>query len=252
MSWASRRRALYLLGLIVALAIIIGVPTYFFFHEEPTCTDGIQNGLEDGVDCGGECTVICSFSAADAITQWSRLFNIVPGVYSALALIENPNATVGAVDVPYSFKLRAADNVLVYEKKGVVSLPPKSTIPLFEPGLQTGARVPTRVEFILGSPVWVRQEPTTRDISVRSQKVENATSSPVVSAIVRNDTTSPVGAFAAVAILYDVDGNAMQASRTIIDGLDARAETRVVFTWPQPLAGPVARIDVVPVFSDPF
>ncbi|MEN9405358.1 MAG: hypothetical protein RLY47_317 [Candidatus Parcubacteria bacterium] len=250
MSWASRRRALYLLGLIVAFAIIIGVPTYFFFHEEPTCTDGIQNGLEDGVDCGGNCPIICSFSAADALTQWSRLFNVIPGVYSTLALVENPNATVGAVDVPYSFKLRGADNVLVYEKKGLISLPPKSVIPIFETGLQTGSRIPTRSEFTLGEPVWVRQDELPYDISVRDEKIENEATQPTVTAILHNDTTDAVGEFAAVAILYDIEGNALHASRTIVDGLDALAETRVVFTWPQPFSDSVAQIDIIPVFSD--
>ncbi len=248
MSWASRRRALYLLGLIVALAIVVGIPTFFFFYDPPTCTDGIQNGLEDGVDCGGECTIICSFSAADAITQWSRLFNIIPGVYSTLALVENPNATVGAVDVPYSFKLRGADNVLVYEKKGVVSLPPKSIIPIFETGLQTGARVPTRSEFTLGTPVWVRQDEVRHDISVRDEKIENEAVQPTVTAMVRNDATDAIGAFAVVAILYDGTGNAVHASRTIVDSLDALTETRVVFTWPQPFMSSVAQIDIVPVF----
>ncbi len=250
MSWASRRRALYLLGLIVAFAIIIGVPTFFFLYEKPTCEDGLQNGLEDGIDCGGECTIICSFSAADAITQWSRLFDVIPGVYSTVAVVENPNATVGAIDVPYSFKLRGADNVLVYEKKGIVSLPPKSVTPIFETGLQTGERIPTRSEFTLGTPVWVRQEPVKHDISVRDQKIENEAVQPTVTAVLRNDTTNPVGEFAAIAILYDTEGNALHASRTIVDGLDALAETRVVFTWPQPLPGSVAQIDIIPLFSD--
>lgn len=248
MSWASRRRAVYLLGALVAAAVLIGLPTFFFFYEPPTCTDGEQNGLEDGVDCGGNCPIICSFSAADPLTHWSRLFEIVPSVYTTIALVENPNATVGAVDIPYTFKLRGADNVLVYEKKGFVSLPPKTTVPIFETGLQTGSRIPTRSEFTLGTPVWVRQEPTTHDVSVREQKLENETSRPTLTATLKNDTTSDVGEFAAVAILYDVQGNALHASRTIVDGLAGLSETRIVFTWPQPLPGTVAKIDIIPVF----
>lgn len=248
MSWSSRRRALYLLGVLVALAIVVGVPAFFFFYEPPTCTDGVQNGLEDGVDCGGECPIICSFSAADPLTHWSRLFQIVPGVYTTLALVENPNATVGAADIPYSFKLRDADNVLVYEKKGLISLSPSTVVPIFETGLQTGSRVPTRSEFTLGVPVWVRQEPRERDVSVREQKLEDEASRPTLTATLRNDTTSDIGRFTTVAILYDIDGNALHASRTIVDGLAGLSETRVIFTWPQPFSGSVAKIDIIPVF----
>lgn len=250
MSWASRRRALYLLGLIVALAILVGIPAFFFFYDPPTCTDGVQNGLEEGVDCGGDCPIICSFSAADPLTHWSRLFEIVPGVYTTIALVENPNATVGAVDIPYTFKLRDSENVLVYEKKGVVSLTPSSIIPIFETGLQTGVRIPTRSEFILGTPVWVRQEPVKHDILIREQRLEDETTRPTLTATLRNDTTDDIGEFATVAILYDLEGNALHASRTIVDGLAGLSETRVIFTWPQPIPGSVVKIDIIPVFSD--
>lgn len=32
---------------------------FLLFQQEPTCTDGIQNGDEEGIDCGGSCPNIC-------------------------------------------------------------------------------------------------------------------------------------------------------------------------------------------------
>lgn len=249
MSWSSRRRSLYFLGFLVALIVLVGIPLFFFFYEAPTCTDGKQNGTEDGIDCGGNCPIVCSFSAADPIVRWSRLFEVVPGVYSVVARVENPNATVAAYNVPYTFKLRAADNMLVYEQKGTVYLSPKSIIPIFETGLQTGSRVPTRVEFSLGEPVWVNERSTAPDVSVRNQKLENPNERPVLTATIKNETTDPTSAFAAVAVLYDVSGNAVHVSRTIVESLPPLGDTQLIFTWPQPFSTNVARIEIIPVFN---
>ncbi len=131
MSWSSRRRSLYFLIFFIAVAAIAGGILYSFFYEAPTCTDGIQNGMEEGVDCGGGCPIICSFSAAEPIVHFSRLFEIIPGVYTVVALVENPNPSVAAYDLPYTFKLRGTDSILVKEEKGVMYLPAKGVVPVF-------------------------------------------------------------------------------------------------------------------------
>lgn len=248
MSWSSRRRSLYLLGILIVLVLLVGVPLFFFFYEAPTCTDGKQNGDEQEVDCGGTCPIVCSFSAADPIVRWSRLFEVIPGVYSVVARIENPNPSLAAQEVPYSFKLRAADNVLVYEQKGTVYLSPQSVIPLFETGLQTGSRIPTRVEFTLGEPVWINEVATDPDVSVREQRIEGAETRPTLTAMLRNEGTDAIGRFAAVAILYDIDGNAVHASRTVVPGIPALSDASLIFTWPQPFTVDIARIEIIPVF----
>lgn len=250
MSWSSRRRSLYLLGALIVLILLVGVPLFFFFYEAPTCTDGKQNGDEQGVDCGGDCPIVCSFSAADPIVRWSRLFEVVPGVYSVVARVENPNPTVAAYNVPYSFKLRAADNVLVYEQKGMAYLSPKSIIPIFETGLQTGSRIPTRVEFTLGEPVWVNERSTAPDVSIRNQKLENPNERPVVTATIKNETTDSTQQFSAVIVLYDASGNAVHASRTLVESIPALGEAQLIFTWPQPFGTRIARIEIIPVFTN--
>lgn len=249
MSWSSRRRSLYFLGLLALIILLVGVPLFFFFYEPPTCTDGRMNGKEEGVDCGGDCPIVCSFSAADPIVRWWRFFEIVSGVYSVVARIENPNPTVAAYNVPYNFKLRDAENVLVYEHKGTAYLPPRSVVPIFATGLQTGARIPTRVEFTHGEPVWVNEAPSSPDVSIRNQRIENTTERPILTATIVNNTTNSIGSFPVVGIVYDGEGNALNASRTVVEGLAPRGEAQLIFTWPQPFASGVARIEIIPVFT---
>ena len=62
-----------------------------FFHKTPTCFDGVKNQNEKGLDCGGVCTRICSGDISTPIVMWQRVFQVTPGVYSAVAYIQNPN-----------------------------------------------------------------------------------------------------------------------------------------------------------------
>ena len=64
-----------------------------------------------------------------------------------LAYVENPNPTAEVVNTRYSFKLYNAENVLIGEKTGVVTIGPKSVRPIIETGIETFKQVPTRVSF---------------------------------------------------------------------------------------------------------
>ena len=79
--------------------LVVGFIAYRVLYEAPTCSDGVQNGDEEGVDCGGACDRVCSFQAVDPIVLWERFFEVGPGVYNTVALIENPNVNTIARDV---------------------------------------------------------------------------------------------------------------------------------------------------------
>lgn len=47
---------------IIAFGLVFFMALFFIFScgkDEPTCTDGIQNGTENGIDCGGVCSDFC-------------------------------------------------------------------------------------------------------------------------------------------------------------------------------------------------
>jgi len=250
MSWASRRQSLYFLGFIVVLLLLIGVPAFFILYHPPTCSDGIQNGKEEGVDCGGTCSLVCSFQAAPPIIHWSRVFPVIPGVYTTLALVENPNVSYQALNVPYTFKLRDASNVLVAERHGTVTLLPKKQIPIFITGIQTGERVPVRAEFDWNGPiVWATGEQHALPLEVRDRQADNADTQPRVTATLVNTGVVGIQHIAVIAILFDSDENALHASRTVVEHIGAGEQIPLIFTWPEPFAKPVSRIEIIPMIE---
>ena len=52
MSWASRRRSIYLSIVLAVIFVIVAPIVFFVLNKEPTCTDDKQNGDETGIDCG--------------------------------------------------------------------------------------------------------------------------------------------------------------------------------------------------------
>ncbi len=40
---------------------------FLLFQQEPTCTDGFQNGDEEGIDCGGSCPNMCPLSVEERL-----------------------------------------------------------------------------------------------------------------------------------------------------------------------------------------
>ncbi|GMU74420.1 MAG: hypothetical protein AMXMBFR44_6170 [Candidatus Campbellbacteria bacterium] len=249
MTWASRRQGLYLLGTIVVLGLLFGVPLYFYLYDEPTCRDGIQNGLEEGVDCGGGCEKVCAFQAIEPIVHWKQEFEVAPGVYTVVALVENANDSYESVAVPYVFRLYDSKNVFIAERKGQVYLSPHMVIPVFETGIHTGERVPTRVEFLFEKEiVWTNSAFSLPDVDVISRRFENEDAAPRLLVTLRNNTLYTFSRIPVVVVLYDASDNALHASRTVIPSLPATSDKEIVFTWPQPFGAPVARVDVVQLY----
>ncbi|MEK7579454.1 MAG: hypothetical protein AAB460_02925 [Patescibacteria group bacterium] len=249
MSWASKRQTKYFFLFLLALVVLVGIPTFLITHDPATCTDGIQNGPEEGIDCGGSCPIVCSFSAAEPNVAWSRLFQIIPGAYTAVAFVENPNGALAAYDVPYVFRLRDVNNILVAERKGRAYLPASGRVPIFETGIPTGNRIATRAEFELGAPVWVHESPPPYEIESQNEKLTTESTSPRLSVDIINEGLREVRDLPIVALLFDAEGNALHASRTVIPRLSGSSETTIVFTWPEPFPRPVVTISVVPVLE---
>ena len=248
MSWASRRQFTYTSIFLLLLIVFVGIPAFFAWYEAPTCIDGIKNGSEQGIDCGGSCPKICAFQAIDPIVLWSRFFEIDTAVYSLVALIENPNQNVSASNVPYRFKLRDQNNILITEEVGSLFIPPKRTIPIFVTGIRAGERIPRRVEFeFLEDPVWVRTTPQEIPIAILNRSLTGADVSPRLQARLKNTSLTTLTDVEVVALLFDIEGNALHTSRTVIDTLQGDAETSIIFTWPQPFDSEVARIDLISV-----
>lgn len=246
-SWSQKRKSIYFLIFAVFLFGFIILPAYLIFYEAPTCFDGKQNGEEKGIDCGGPCVNLCRSQYLDPNIIWARVIKVKPGTYNALAYIENPNIDAGADSISYVFKVKDKDGVLIYERKGETFIPPNKFFAVFESGISTGEKIPTKTtfEFTRGA-IWEREENKEAGINVLKKAISREDYSPRVDATLENTTLDPISGIEVVAIVYGEDGNALGFSRTFIDKLDKDQSQDVAFTWPERFSSSVVRVEIIP------
>jgi len=190
---------------------------------------------------------VCSFQAVNPVILWSRFFEVREGLYNAVAFIENPNADSMAENVPYSFKLRDSENVLVYERKGVTDIPAQQRVPIVETDIATGVRVPVRIFFeFTADPDWRRVAGERPLLKVTNINLQNVETTPKLSAVLENRSLVPASDVEVVAILLGDDGNAIAVSRTIVEFIGEDDSTNLIFTWPESFESVVAEVLVIP------
>ncbi len=243
MTWAQKRQTIVLLIIIFTLIIVSAYPIYILFIKKTaSCFDNLKNQDETGIDCGGSCSKVCKASAADINVHYRRVFKVSEGIYSVVAEVENLNSTYVSFDVPYTFKIFDKDGVTISEVKGTSYIPQHGTFIIFEGGLKTGTRIPQNVKFeIQANPTWY--EVGKGDISnsslprisneelINGEATTSTSVTPIYKATLVNDTLNQISNIEAIALLSDVNGNAVASSKTIIDNIAPQSEKNIVFTW---------------------
>ena len=239
----------YGVGLIILVVFVYAVWASFF-NTAPTCFDNKQNGAELGVDCGGSCSLLCADTAKDPVVQWARSMQTGAQTYTAAAYVQNNNLGAGAKGVAYSFQLFDANNSLVKEVDSVVDLPPVPTVPIIMPNISVGDRIVTHVQFAFASqPVWHTVLAKTLP-SLHLSQQNLAADGSRLSASITNQTLLDAKNVTVVAVLFDSNGVARAASKSLVPVIAAQSSQQVVFTWGQaPLATIVrAEITILPSF----
>jgi len=251
MSWASRRRTSYLTGVIVFLAAVIGIPLgYWYFTIPTTCDDGIQNQGETAIDKGGPCLLLDERMLQPHAVLWARSFRVRDGSYNAAAYIENPNTEAGAAQVRYRFGLYDAENVLVAERYGSTYIMPGGITPVLEPRIDTGQRLVAHTYFTFTDPIqWEHMRNSAGPISINNKEPTDVTSAPRLTADAKNTSVDDIENIGFIAVIFDPAGNAFAASATALPDLPAGSISKIVFTWPDPFAITVGRIDVTPLVA---
>ena len=247
MSWARRRKTIYLGTIAIIFIIIAGWIFVAYFNKPPTCFDGKQNQDELGVDCGGSCLLLCSAQYAPLNVLWSRFSKVSDGDYNVLAYIENPNLNAASYNLNYVFKLYDSRGILLKERTGTTFAPPNKVMAVFEAEMQTGNQVPARVEFSFTSnAVWLKQIINeTAGLSVSQSVLERTDSAPRLTAVISNKTSSSINNIEAIAIIYNAPGNTIAFSRTIIDSVKGKDSLVVSFNWPKPFTDAYARTEII-------
>lgn len=246
MSWAQKRKLIYIGSAVLVFLLAVVLPLSIHFYQAPTCFDGKQNQTELGVDCGGPCALLCPGGYVPLNVLWSRFSKVSDGVYNVLAYVENPNLNAGANNLSYTFKLYDKDGILLNERDGLTFAPADRLIAVFAADLQTGKQIPQRVSFSFTSPaVWQKQVSPETGLSVSQSVVTKEDSSPRLSAVLSNTTINNIKNIEAVAIIYNADGNALAFSRTIVDSIAGQSSVNLNFNWPQPFSVASARTEII-------
>lgn len=250
MSWASRRRFLYLSGIVLFFLLVFGLPIAYKIATIPsTCHDGKQDQGETAIDEGGPCLKLDPRTLQPHAILWARSFEVRPGYYNAVAYIENPNKSAGVPLAHYEFSLYDSSNILVAQQSGTTYIMPGGVTPVFLSGISTGNRVVVHTYFTLTDSMlnWEWMQSQTGPISVSQVQTSNINAQPQVAAIAANSSVSDIAHVSFAAVPFDTAGNAINASQTLVSDLPANSQVTIGFTWPQPFTVAVGRVDVIPL-----
>lgn len=248
--WSSKRKSL-ILGIIT---LCIGVWFVVFvlpqFRVVPTCFDSIQNGKEEGMDCGGDCPQYCPALAEDLSIVWSRVFEVVPGRYNTVALVENQNTNAALASIAYEFRLYDDANVFVGRRTGTTYVLPNNKMAIFEAGIDAGDRIPVRSEFaFIQQPFWLQVPENFRQgiaVSTSNIVLKDPFESPRLSARISNTSRFDLYNVDVTAILYNDQNNVIAASQTFVEELKEGGSYDVLYTWQKPFSQDPVRIEILP------
>lgn len=250
MSWGTKRRNIVVFTFFLFIIIPVGIIAFLTFYNPPTCFDGKQNAEEEGIDCGRGCQLLCTNQVIKPVVLWERQFKINKGLYNLLAYVENPNPTAYVKDAQYLFKIYNEDNILIGEKRGVVSILPQSVTPIIENNIQTFEQVPTRTTFeFLGELVYEQVEPKDSIIVIKDEFIEDESTSPRIKAKIQNISLNIIQNIDVIVLVYDVFDNVLGTSSTFVNNLGSEETKDIIFTWPERFPDDVARIELIPLYD---
>ncbi|MBM3261619.1 hypothetical protein FJY93_04355 [Candidatus Kaiserbacteria bacterium] len=249
MSWAFRRRLLYISGIVFFFLILFGTPIAYKILSVPaTCFDGLLNQGETSTDKGGPCLLLDERYLQPYGILWARGFRVRDGTYNAVAYVQNTNEGAGVERVGYRVKLYDADNVLVAERLGTMYIMPGSITPVLESRIDTGFRNVSRTYFEFTEPlVWKRMKNRSTSVVISDKNTLDPFGAPQVTATAHNVSVGTLNKVLFVAAVFDPQGNAIQTSATTIDVFPPETAKDLIFTWPDPFSSDVGRVEILPI-----
>lgn len=253
MTWALQRQLFYIFAVVIFFSIVGFLIYYPSLNKAPTCSDGIQNGTEMGVDCGGSCARACLANTDQISVLWARTFKVVNGRYNAVAYLENHNQNTAVNSLSYRFRFADANNVYIGKRDGATTVPPSGKFAVFEPAIDIGNSIPVYVSFEFTQiPNWIQVSPDKIQqlkVNVSNINLQNETTSPRLTATIKNNSLFTIPEVSVVAILYGADGNAISTSRTYLDVLSLLQTQDLTFTWPEPFSTKVVAKEIIPIYN---
>jgi hypothetical protein len=253
MTWALKRQIFYVTVLVLFISIFGFLIIYPSFTKAPSCSDYKQNGDEKGIDCGGSCSRACLAEMDGISVLWARAFKVIPGRYNAVAYITNHNKNAAIQKINYRFRFGDVNNIYIGKREGSTYVPPGGNFAVFEPGIDVGNSIPVYVTFeFTESPIWLQvpeEKLNQLKILISNIELSNETTSPRLSATIKNNSLFTIPNVSVIAILHEKGGNAIATSRTFLSVLAPLQNTDINFTWPEPLSQVVVEKELIPMYN---
>ncbi len=233
--WSTKRRLYFASSVALILTLLSFGVFWKIFYRTPTCSDGIKNGDEQGVDCGGSCQNICSNETISPIVLWAKVFNVSGDLYSAVALVENPNLNSTNPNANYKFSIYDTNNKLITVKEGQTLIPKGKRFAVFESGIVLKGLKPksAEFEFTAFSP-WQKDTSAEPTITLNYGELTSTSTSPRIFGSISNNSLQDVSKIELTVLVLDSNENAVAASRSYVDNLSSHSSQDFVFTWPKP------------------
>jgi hypothetical protein len=244
--WAHRRRFRVTILLLVLVIVFFGLYFGIGLYRPPSCFDGKKNQTEEGVDCGGVCARYCSWQTQEVRLLWSRTFESTPGVYNAVAYLENPNFDKQTDGAKYRFRMFDREGIMVHEKEGVIAIRREPIVGIFESRIFLPSGEPYRTTFEWMEPiVWKKADPARR-VQVGEEAFMPARVGSELRAIVKNTEPVILRDVEVLVFLYDSSETVVAVSNTYIDFLAPRENKTISFAWSIPLPKNIGRVEFIP------
>ena len=146
-------------------------------------------------------------------------------------IVHNPNLLLGTEALTYRFRLFDANNVLIALREGKTFINPREKFLIFEEGIETIERIPTRATVEFTELAWKRIERERPQLLIIRKDFSNTPAGGRLIVFLKNEPLFPVEDITLAAALLNEDNNAIGVSTTRLDFLGGEAEREVFFTW---------------------
>jgi hypothetical protein len=249
-SWSSRRKFSYASLVVFAIILIIGLPAFLLLYKAPTCFDGKQNQGEQGIDCGGPCVKLCPSAFFPPEVIWTKAEPVAPGLYNVAAYVVNNNLSGAAYNVAYNMQLFDDQGVLITYKDSTMTIPPHRNTLAFQGSVSTEKRIPAKAIITIDPPQWIKENDELGNLVIVDKKYSEDKDSSSLQVTLQNTAVTPYNDLSIYVVLYDVNGNAVDFSKTVVNSVPANGGTVIApFTWPVSHNGQVVSIEVLPVLE---
>ncbi len=250
MSWALRRQLLYLFGVFFVLGLIVFGIFYKTINVPPNCFDNKKNGTELGIDCGGICFTYCPAELSDPKIRWVRTFEITPGIVHAVAYIEHNHIEAASRKIKYSFKLYDERNSLIVERLGESFVGPMGRTAIVETLIKVEKSKPVKTIFsIIPDIKWEKISNDFSKVVIKtSNSIDQFQGGIRITANILNQSNFNFKNLDIVAIIYDKNGNAITASKSVLSRLGSNNSATVYFTWPFNIEE-IDNVEIIPRFN---